>query len=287
MHLTLGRALVLSALVLAAAATAFDCRRGLIPNWLTLSLLPLAPLLHAYGLRGTHGPYGLSGPAFGALTSLAGALLCALVPYAMFRASWMGGADVKLLATVGALLTPHYGLEVELFALVLAAVFVPARLAFDGRLLRVVWSMAKAAGRAPIEATRERRLPALPDGALDTLRFSPFVLAATVGGRPPVAVRPEDRAVSLRGTSPGDARGAAYVEFLIAILPMLILFWGIMQLNGLLLADLVVRHAAVHAVRAAIVCDSEVTSAGGLRPSSSSSSRGAARGRPPTSRWRR
>jgi Flp pilus assembly protein TadG len=52
--------------------------------------------------------------------------------------------------------------------------------------------------------------------------------------------------------------GAAYVEFIIAIVPMLLLFWGIMQLNGLLLADLVARHAAVHAVRAAIVCDSQV-----------------------------
>ena len=52
--------------------------------------------------------------------------------------------------------------------------------------------------------------------------------------------------------------GSAYVEFLIAIVPMMILFWGIMQLNGLLLADLVARHAAVHAVRAAIVCDSQV-----------------------------
>jgi Flp pilus assembly protein TadG len=52
--------------------------------------------------------------------------------------------------------------------------------------------------------------------------------------------------------------GAAYVEFIIAIVPMMVLFWGIMQLNGLLLADLVARHAAVHAVRAAIVCDSQV-----------------------------
>jgi Flp pilus assembly protein protease CpaA len=179
MHLTLGKTLVLAAFALVAAATVFDCRRGLVPNWLTLSLLPLAPLVHAYGMRGTHGPYGLPGPLFGALTSLAGALLCALVPYAMFRASWMGGADVKLLATVGALLTPHYGLEIELAALVLAAVFVPARLAFDGRLLRAVWSAAKALIRAPIEGARERRLPALPDGAFDTLRFSPFVLAAT------------------------------------------------------------------------------------------------------------
>jgi hypothetical protein len=51
--------------------------------------------------------------------------------------------------------------------------------------------------------------------------------------------------------------GAVYVEYIIAIVPMLTLFWGMMQLNGLFLADLVARHAAVNAVRAAIVCDSD------------------------------
>lgn len=55
----------------------------------------------------------------------------------------------------------------------------------------------------------------------------------------------------------GATRGAVYVEFIIAIVPMLIFFWGLIQLNGLLLADLVVRHAVTHAVRAAIVCDSD------------------------------
>jgi Flp pilus assembly protein TadG len=57
--------------------------------------------------------------------------------------------------------------------------------------------------------------------------------------------------------------GAVYVEFLIAIMPMLMLFWGLMQLNGLLLADLVTRHAAVNAVRAAIVCGSQAKDMGG------------------------
>jgi Flp pilus assembly protein TadG len=52
-------------------------------------------------------------------------------------------------------------------------------------------------------------------------------------------------------------RGAVYVEFMIAIVPMLVLFWGLLQLNGLLLADLVVRNTAIHAVRAAVVCDSD------------------------------
>jgi Flp pilus assembly protein TadG len=55
----------------------------------------------------------------------------------------------------------------------------------------------------------------------------------------------------------GSTHGAAYVEFIIALFPMMLLFFGTMQLNGLLLADLVTRHAAVHAVRAAIVCDSQ------------------------------
>src|SRR5262249_36995948 len=32
---------------------------------------------------------------------------------------------------------------------------------------------------------------------------------------------------------------------------------GLLQINGLLLADLVVRNAAMHAVRAAVVCDSD------------------------------
>lgn len=51
--------------------------------------------------------------------------------------------------------------------------------------------------------------------------------------------------------------GVVYVEYIIAIVPMLTLFWGLMQLNGLFLADLVARHAVVNAVRAAIVCDSD------------------------------
>ncbi len=64
--------------------------------------------------------------------------------------------------------------------------------------------------------------------------------------------------------------GAVYVEFVIAIVPMLILFWGLMQLNGLLLADLVARHAAVNAVRAAVVCDSDEVPQSGSELSASS-----------------
>jgi prepilin peptidase CpaA len=129
MTLTVGEGLILASLLLAVVAAVFDWRRGIVPNWVTLGLLPVAPVLHAWGLRGSHGPFGLPGPLFGALLSLAGALLCALVPYLMFRLGYVGGADVKLLATLGALLTPHYGLQAELCALILAAILVPARIA--------------------------------------------------------------------------------------------------------------------------------------------------------------
>jgi Flp pilus assembly protein TadG len=62
---------------------------------------------------------------------------------------------------------------------------------------------------------------------------------------------------ALRRAAGLSTTGAVYAEFIIAVVPMLVLFWGLMQLNGLLLADLVARHAVVNAVRAAIVCDSD------------------------------
>lgn len=67
----------------------------------------------------------------------------------------------------------------------------------------------------------------------------------------------EPRRTSRASRRLGPIEGAAYVEFIIAVMPMLAFFWGMMQLNGLLLADLVVRHAAMNAVRAAIVCGSD------------------------------
>ncbi|HEY8430791.1 MAG TPA: TadE/TadG family type IV pilus assembly protein [Sandaracinaceae bacterium] len=47
--------------------------------------------------------------------------------------------------------------------------------------------------------------------------------------------------------------GAAYVEFLLAFMPLFVLFLGIVQVSLLFAADLVVKHAAYRATRAAIV----------------------------------
>src|SRR5258708_36207326 len=51
----------------------------------------------------------------------------------------------------------------------------------------------------------------------------------------------------------GDRRGAVYVEFLIAFLPVLVFFSALFQLGMVQIADLVTEHAAVVAARAAIV----------------------------------
>lgn len=62
--------------------------------------------------------------------------------------------------------------------------------------------------------------------------------------------RRSDRAT--RGV-PGDIRGAIYVEFLIAFMPLFTMFLGLVQLADLHQANIIVHHAALMGVRAAVV----------------------------------
>jgi len=50
-----------------------------------------------------------------------------------------------------------------------------------------------------------------------------------------------------------DRRGAVYVEFLIVFLPLFVFFMSLVQLAFVVTANLVTKHAAVTAARAAIV----------------------------------
>lgn len=58
---------------------------------------------------------------------------------------------------------------------------------------------------------------------------------------------------SVRGRARRRREGAAYVEFLIAFVPILTLFLGLVQLGLLYGGNLVVQHAAHRAVRSAMV----------------------------------
>ncbi len=167
---------VVVALLVAALAALFDWRRGRVSNWVTLAPLPFAPVAHALVARGAGPISGMPAPLFFALASLVGAVLCAAVPWAMFRFRWAGGADVKLLATLGALLGPVSGLRMEVYALALAAFYAPARLAYDGKLFSstgraLAFAFRKVRGRAGREHA--------PELATETLPLGPFVLIGT------------------------------------------------------------------------------------------------------------
>jgi prepilin peptidase CpaA len=125
----------LGALALAACAAWTDFRTGHIPNQLTLPGLVIAVVAHAvYGgsTQGMEGALREGGLALG------GALVCGLAPLFMHLRGGMGGGDVKLFASLGAMLHPLAALEAETYAFVAAAVLALASLARSGRLLHTL-----------------------------------------------------------------------------------------------------------------------------------------------------
>lgn len=117
------------AVVLAVSCIAMvtDLRTRTIPNWLTLPVLPMALLLHC-----------IRGGVEGALQSGAGALVCFLPVYFLFTRHALGGGDVKLFAGLGALLGGRDGLELELTAFAIVAIFALFAMAWSGRLARLL-----------------------------------------------------------------------------------------------------------------------------------------------------
>jgi prepilin peptidase CpaA len=157
------------ALAVAATAALCDWRRGQIPNWVTLPPVVVAPL--AYGL------------AFGvehALHSLAATLLCAVVPYLLFRRGGMGGGDVKLFAALGAItgFDLLVGIEIELAALLVGVVVVCGALAWKGELLRTLFN---ALGQAfnPLLPVLWRQTPC--EALTARVRMGGPILVATAG----------------------------------------------------------------------------------------------------------
>jgi len=114
--------IVVLALVGVAAFT--DVRWGLIPNWLTLPLLAIAPIAHGMvdGIRGV-------------LTSVLGILVCSLVPLLVFYRGGMAGGDVKLFAALGAVGGLYLGLEAQFLSLVAASIYAVGQLTWNGRLM--------------------------------------------------------------------------------------------------------------------------------------------------------
>ena len=172
MNLTDG--ITLFAFATAATGAAVDYRTGHIPNWITLGSLAAAPLLWFGAVSASEG----FGPGLSALgTSLLGALACGIGPLFMFWRGGLGGGDVKLFAALGALLGPRLGLNAEMFSFVAMTLFFPGKLAWEGKLLRVLWGTLRLALNPFVSASARR--PA-PEELRTRLRLGPAIFAGTL-----------------------------------------------------------------------------------------------------------
>jgi prepilin peptidase CpaA len=155
--------------VLTAAAAVHDSRSGVIPNRLLAWPAGLAFIGHL--LAGAWSG-GLLGAGAGALSAVLGAVACAVVPVLLYRAGGIGGGDVKLLAVVGLLIGPIWGLEAEFYSFAALLIYAPARLAYEGRLFRMV-SNSFVLVANPLLPKAKRR--AIAPELLTSFRFGPAV----------------------------------------------------------------------------------------------------------------
>jgi len=162
----------------AAIAAWTDSRSGQIPNWLTFGAAAIGVVAHAFfgwklgdGWRSAVGEGG---------RSLGGLLVCSAVPGFMYGRGAIGGGDVKLFAALGALCLPMAGLEVETYSFVAAALIAPAKLAYQGVLLKTLARSVTLAVN-PFRKPHQRR--EIPAETMTWFRLGPSILlgaAATV-----------------------------------------------------------------------------------------------------------
>jgi prepilin peptidase CpaA len=160
--------------VVSAIAAAWDMKTGRIPNWLTLGGV-------AAGVTGhlAQGVIAMSWQAalYGALLSIAGAVFCSIAPLVLYAKGGMGGGDLKLFAAIGALCHPLLGIECQIYALAVAAVAAPARLAYEGRLFAVLGG-SLALLLNPLLPRERRRV--VPPEMMTWFRLGPAIFAGTL-----------------------------------------------------------------------------------------------------------
>jgi len=166
-----------TAALTSAVAAWTDYRTGRIPNGLTLPVAALGLILH--GALG-----GVSALGMSALGLAAGIAVPAIL-YKVSSGKAIGGGDVKLFATLGALLGPTLAIEAQFGAFVLLCVFALIRLTFRGLLFRVLQNslmllinpLLPKTWRRDIqpEAMTEMRMgPAIASAVLSTLLVEHF-----------------------------------------------------------------------------------------------------------------
>ncbi len=164
--------LLLLAVSVTALAAVLDYRTGLIPNRITYPLVLVGAVLHMVFAAFT---YGRGHLGWVLLETLAGALICGLVPLLLWRSGAMGGGDVKLLTGLGALLGPALGLRVEMYAFMTAVVAAPIILAYRG-VLGATLRRSFALLTKPFRRGKAESSPLVE--AMTELRFGPAICVA-------------------------------------------------------------------------------------------------------------
>ena len=165
---------IIAAILVASVAAWTDFKKGIIPNWLSLGALAIAPIFHA--IHG-HSLYGIRGLFEGAIFSLLGALACGAIPMLLYAVGGGRGGDVKLLAAVGALLRPVIGIEAVFYSFLVAAIYAQARLAYEGKLMQTLGNTFALAVNPFLPKSKKRTLT---KEAMTWTRLGPSVLVGTV-----------------------------------------------------------------------------------------------------------
>jgi Flp pilus assembly protein protease CpaA len=141
---------VVACVLLAAVGAWTDFRTRQIPNWLTLGGIVFGIALQAFA--GHHqierAQFGGQTPQGGIGHALLGAVVCSAPFIFLFYKQIQrddgsadhvsGGGDAKIIAAMGAILGLYDGLELTFLCMAATAVLTLARLAWHGRLLRVL-----------------------------------------------------------------------------------------------------------------------------------------------------
>jgi len=163
--------ILIVALAVAALAAWTDWRRGEIPNWLSYGALLLGPLVQV--VRALYAKSAMNDALTEGGLALVGAFVCALVPLMLYRQGAIGGGDLKLLAAIGAILQTTLGVEAEMYGFFGAALFAPAMLAYQGKLIATLKNSFAIFVNLFLPKDKRRNVE---ETALSWLRLGPAVL---------------------------------------------------------------------------------------------------------------
>jgi prepilin peptidase CpaA len=172
--MTLQHTFLIAAVTACAVGALVDWRTGSIPNWLTLGLLAIAPLVRG-GAALIH-EHSWTAAVSATLASVSGAGLSAILPALLWRGGGLGLGDVKLFAAIGASCGAFVGLYAQSYAYVVAMVYavvlVVRRKKLASTLANIKRLLAPKTSGGTDPAASARRHEGFTE-----IRFGPAILA--------------------------------------------------------------------------------------------------------------